>query len=396
MGGLPEMKMNSEVDLSSAEDGYTLNLMESPAFATTFGFLQSLVANEDFQHILRVLNTNVDGKQKIMFALTSIKGIGRRFANIVCKKADVDMNKRAGELSAAELENLMTVVANPRQFKIPDWFLNRKKDYKDGRYSQVVSNALDMKLRDDLERLKKIRQFRDVLSVDDLPSCQILCSKASSLPLQKPPWTSTLLGSSCPRPAHKDHWPEGKNCRCLEKAMRVLTKLREGVERIKRIWNKVLLPCGIEGIPTNFANVSQFLGERNNSWMQSREITDMKGASAISVIEVNQLPTEIDPSHAQPLQPGDTALNSGLTQSQIYNLQLLEAAYHKLPHPRDSEFSCPRRYVPKTYQQYLAARELKRQQWRYHIESNLWRRRNATDLPFDFEYGFLEDDEPVP
>ena len=52
------------------------------------------MANEEFQHILRVLNTNVDGKQKIMFALTSIKGIGRRFANIVCKKADVDMNKR--------------------------------------------------------------------------------------------------------------------------------------------------------------------------------------------------------------------------------------------------------------------------------------------------------------
>ncbi|KAJ7969776.1 40S ribosomal protein S18 [Quillaja saponaria] len=124
------------------------------------GFLQSLVANEDFQHILRVLNTNVDGKQKIMFALTSIKGIGRRFANIVCKKADVDMNKRAGELSAAELDNLMTIVANPRQFKIPDWFLNRKKDYKDGKYSQVVSNALDMKLRDDLERLKKIRNHR--------------------------------------------------------------------------------------------------------------------------------------------------------------------------------------------------------------------------------------------
>ncbi|KAK7391216.1 hypothetical protein VNO78_19628 [Psophocarpus tetragonolobus] len=120
----------------------------------------SLVANEDFQHILRVLNTNVDGKQKIMFALTSIKGIGRRFANMACKKADVDMNKRAGELSAAELDNLMTVVANPRQFKIPDWFLNRKKDYKDGKYSQVVSNALDMKLRDDLERLKKIRNHR--------------------------------------------------------------------------------------------------------------------------------------------------------------------------------------------------------------------------------------------
>jgi small subunit ribosomal protein S18e len=29
-----------------------------------------------------------------MFALTSIKGVGRRFSNIICKKADIDMNKR--------------------------------------------------------------------------------------------------------------------------------------------------------------------------------------------------------------------------------------------------------------------------------------------------------------
>jgi Ribosomal protein S13/S18 len=55
---------------------------------------QSLVAGEEFQHILRVLNTNVDGKQKVMYAMTSIRGIGRRFANLVCKKAEVDMSKR--------------------------------------------------------------------------------------------------------------------------------------------------------------------------------------------------------------------------------------------------------------------------------------------------------------
>ena len=51
----------------------------------------------------------------------------------------------------------MTIFANPRQFKIPDWFLIRQKDYTDGKYSQVMSNALDMKLRDDLECLKKIQ-----------------------------------------------------------------------------------------------------------------------------------------------------------------------------------------------------------------------------------------------
>ena len=53
----------------------------------------------------------------------------------------------------------MAVVHIPRQFKVLDWFLNRK-DYKDGRFAQVVSNAIDMKLKDDLERLKKITELR--------------------------------------------------------------------------------------------------------------------------------------------------------------------------------------------------------------------------------------------
>eukprot|EP01111_Echinosteliopsis_oligospora_P014156 TRINITY_DN526_c0_g1_i2.p2 TRINITY_DN526_c0_g1~~TRINITY_DN526_c0_g1_i2.p2 ORF type:complete len:129 (-),score=30.57 TRINITY_DN526_c0_g1_i2:98-484(-) len=95
-----------------------------------------------------------------MYALTAIKGCGRRFSNIVCKKAEVDINKRAGELTNEEIDKLVTIINHPRQFKIPDWFLNRQKDIKDGKTSQVISNNLDIKLRDDLERLKKIRAHR--------------------------------------------------------------------------------------------------------------------------------------------------------------------------------------------------------------------------------------------
>lgn len=98
---------------------------------------QALVSDQGFQHIIRVLNTNVDGRQKVMFAITAIKGIGRRLSNVACKKAEVDLAKRAGELSASELESLMVVVSNPRQFRVPDWFLNRKKDIKDGRFTQA-------------------------------------------------------------------------------------------------------------------------------------------------------------------------------------------------------------------------------------------------------------------
>merc|ERR1711933_349215 len=60
----------------------------------------SLVVPEKFQHILRCMNTNIDGKRKIPFAITAIRGVGRRFAFVVCKKANVDPKKRAGELTS--------------------------------------------------------------------------------------------------------------------------------------------------------------------------------------------------------------------------------------------------------------------------------------------------------
>jgi small subunit ribosomal protein S18e len=51
---------------------------------------------------------------------------------------------------------------NPAQFKIPTWFLNRRKDMNDGKNLHVLSNTIDQKMRDDLERLKKIRSHRYV------------------------------------------------------------------------------------------------------------------------------------------------------------------------------------------------------------------------------------------
>ena len=59
-----------------------------------------------------------------------------------------------------EIEKMIAIIQNPTQFKIPDWFLNRQKDIKSGSYKQIVSNQMASKLRDDLERLKKMRAHR--------------------------------------------------------------------------------------------------------------------------------------------------------------------------------------------------------------------------------------------
>ena len=117
---------------------------------------------ESFQHIVRLLNTNVDGKRKAAFALRQIKGIGIRLSHLILKKANVDHQRRAGTLSPEELERISAIIEDPAKFKIPSWFLNRQRDPKDGKAYHVTSNVVDIRLRDDLERLKKIRAHRGV------------------------------------------------------------------------------------------------------------------------------------------------------------------------------------------------------------------------------------------
>ena len=80
---------------------------------------------DDFKHILRIYNTNIDGRRRIPFALRSIKGIGRRFAVVVCKVAKVDVNKRAGELSEDECKRLTDVIDDPLKHGLPTYLFNR-------------------------------------------------------------------------------------------------------------------------------------------------------------------------------------------------------------------------------------------------------------------------------
>ena len=67
----------------------------------------------------------------------------------VCKKCDIDLNKRAGELTTDEVNKIVAVVSKPLEFKIPAWMLNRNRDVKDGKTGQKYANVLDQALRED-------------------------------------------------------------------------------------------------------------------------------------------------------------------------------------------------------------------------------------------------------
>jgi small subunit ribosomal protein S18e len=82
-----------------------------------------------------------------VFVAQAIRGVGRRYANLCCKMSEASLAKRAGELTEDEVKKLVTVLQNPEQFRIPAWFLNRQRDRKDNKTSQLLSNGLDNKLR---------------------------------------------------------------------------------------------------------------------------------------------------------------------------------------------------------------------------------------------------------
>ncbi|KAG9392740.1 Ribosomal protein S13 [Carpediemonas membranifera] len=118
----------------------------------------ALVREENsFNHILRVMNTNLNGKENIEVALTAIRGVGRRFANVVLKIADIDTTIRAGEISNEQMDRIVEIMQNPEQFKIPAWMLNRQKDYDTGVNMHNLAGSIDSTLRNDIERMRKVR-----------------------------------------------------------------------------------------------------------------------------------------------------------------------------------------------------------------------------------------------
>ena len=55
------------------------------------------------------------------------------------------------------MEKIIDIISKPLEYDIPAWFLNRRRDIKEGDNTQQVSNGWDTKIREDLERMKKMK-----------------------------------------------------------------------------------------------------------------------------------------------------------------------------------------------------------------------------------------------
>jgi small subunit ribosomal protein S13 len=124
---------------------------------------------ENFQHLVRVMNTDLPGSKQIVHALTKIKGISIMFANAVCKKAGVPVDAKTGYLNQDQVQNLELAISDPLGKEIPAWILNRRRDYETGMDKHLISGDLTLTKEMDIKNLKKTKSYRGLRHQWGLP-----------------------------------------------------------------------------------------------------------------------------------------------------------------------------------------------------------------------------------
>ncbi len=116
----------------------------------------------ELKHLVRIANTDIDGKKTISFALSKIKGVGIPFAHAACRIANVDLQKKTGALSDAEVKKIEEVIKDPIKAGLPAWFVNRRYDYETGQHKHLLSGDLQFAIENDIKIMKKIKCYKGV------------------------------------------------------------------------------------------------------------------------------------------------------------------------------------------------------------------------------------------
>jgi len=110
----------------------------------------------------RQLRTQVDGNAKIEYGLTQVRGVGKRFAQAIVRVAKINPNLRIGALPEKDLARIEEIILNPVKNGVPNWMVNRKKDLRTGDDLHIIGNRLDISLKRDIDRMKKIKSYKGV------------------------------------------------------------------------------------------------------------------------------------------------------------------------------------------------------------------------------------------
>lgn len=125
--------------------------------------------DSSFRYIVRVANTDLDGKKQLKQALLKVKGVSYTYSNMVCTLSGVDKNKRIGDMTDEEISKVDSVVRNPASYGAPEWMFNHRKEQETGADMHFISADLDFSKENDLKILKMTKSYKGLRHQWGLP-----------------------------------------------------------------------------------------------------------------------------------------------------------------------------------------------------------------------------------
>ena len=114
---------------------------------------------DDFSYILRIADSDIDGLRPIAIGITSVKGIGMRTSQQICRLAGVDGNTLGGHLSDDEQDRLRNSI-DDYATTVPWWLVNRQRDIGTNEDAHIVATEVKMTRDDDVARIAGVKAYR--------------------------------------------------------------------------------------------------------------------------------------------------------------------------------------------------------------------------------------------
>lgn len=119
-------------------------------------------SSSEFRYLVRIKGKDLDGKKKLVAALSDLRGVGDNFAQAVVNNLGLDPKARLGTLGEAQLRELERALVDGSSLKIPQWAYNRRRDPETGETKQLVGSDLDFANKNDIEREKSVQSWRGI------------------------------------------------------------------------------------------------------------------------------------------------------------------------------------------------------------------------------------------
>lgn len=119
------------------------------------------------KELVRISNTDIEGKKQVYYGLTKIHGMGYSLSHALCNLLNINQTKKIGELSDTEIKDIENVIKDPS--KLPSFLYNRRKDFDTGLDTHVTGSNLRLRVEFDVKRMKRLKTYRGIRHSFGLP-----------------------------------------------------------------------------------------------------------------------------------------------------------------------------------------------------------------------------------